>query len=187
MAIVDNTIHIIFDNRQQHDYERLLGEFIRQGITSYRFWDCIRLDDSVIKSINESHKMIVRWAKENNFDEICIAEQDVFFPAKDGWEYFLKNKPKEYDLYLSSTYIRPVSLGLLTGFHLYFVSKKMFDRFLSVPNDQHIDNAVCDLKGDYKICYPFAALQKPGFSANNREQVNYNKGCGLEDKDIYRG
>lgn len=182
-------INVIYDNRHTpSDYERLLGEFIRQGITAYKFWDAIVLKDSVVKSINASHKMIVRWAKENNLSEVTIAEQDVFFTANNAWQHYLKNKPKQYDVYVSATYIMPVSHNKLTGFQLYTVSQKFYDKFLSVPDNEHIDNAICDLRGDYKICYPFAALQRPGFSANNPgEPVNYQAGCGITEADIYRG
>ena len=42
-----------------------------------------------------------------------------------------------------------------------------------------------DMGGDFKFCYPFPALQRPGFSANNKAIVDYNK--ILEPKDIYKG
>lgn len=176
-------LNIIFDNRQPNDYDRLLQEFEQQGIHYYKFWEATVDKNSVVGSINASHKTIVRWAKESKMPEVCIAEQDLWFPADDGWGYFLSQKPKEYDLYLSATYIIPIENQKVCGFHLYFVSERFYDQFLSVPDESHIDTSVGDLKGKFVFCYPFAALQNPGFSANNRAVVNYNS--ILKEEDVY--
>lgn len=160
-------------------------EFEIQGIHFYRFWNATIDKDSVVKSINASHKKIVQWAKDNNKPYVCIAEQDLTFPAKDGWDYFLKSQPKEFDLYLACTYVPPITNNIVCGFHLYIVAQKFYDKFLSAPDGEHIDTAMDGLKGDYKFCYPFAALQRPGFSWNNpHSPVNYN-GI-LKSEDIYQ-
>lgn len=177
-------INIIFDDRNPSDYERLLGEFAEQGILEYKFWAAIRDSASVVASINASHKQIIRYAKENNIPEICVAEQDLTFTDKGAWDYFLKNKPKEFDIYLGATYILPVSNKKICGFHLYIISEKYYDSFLSVPDDAHIDTAVCDWGGDFNFCYPFPALQKAGFSFNAKDIVDYNK--NLSEEDIWK-
>jgi hypothetical protein len=41
-----------------------------------------------------------------------------------------------------------------------------------------------DLLG-WTVCYPFAALQRKGFSANNMKEVDYN--TLLQDIDVYGG
>lgn len=174
---------IIYDDRNSADYERLIAEFERQGIADYKFWEAKRNKDSVVQSINASHKMIVRWAKEQGLNEVCIFEQDVWFPADDGWKYFLENKPKEFDLYLACTLVLPVEEKRVCGFHCYIVHSKFYDRYLEAKDDYHVDNAMDDLKGDYHFCYPFAALQRPGFSRNNMQIVNYNS--IFQDKDVY--
>ncbi len=180
---VDNTIHIIFDNRHNDDYERLLGEFIIQGLTKYHFWDATVLKDSVVKSINASHKKIVQWAKDNGKEYVIVAEQDLTFTCPTAWKYFLDNIPKQFDLYLACTYIVPVSNNKICGFHLYIIHSKFYDKFLSVKDDLHIDTAMDSLEGDYIFCYPFPALQRRGFSANNHTIVDYNK--ILSKEDIY--
>lgn len=49
-------LNIIYDNRHSEDYGRLLGEFMVQDIYDFKFWDAVILKDSVVKSINASHK-----------------------------------------------------------------------------------------------------------------------------------
>jgi len=119
-----------------------MEELERQGVTDFEIWPCILLPD-VVQSINASHKMIVRDAQDKGLEEVFIAEDDLFFPAKDGWKYFLKNKPKptDYDIYLSCTYIPQDPPQHICGFHLYSVSSKYYDTFLSAPDFQHIDTA----------------------------------------------
>lgn len=184
---MDITINVILDNRHTpEDYPRLIGEFIKQGIVKYRFWDGVILKDSVVASINASHKKIVKWAKENKKKVVVIAEQDLYFTSPNAWQYFLDNMPKGFDLYLWGSYVIPISNNVICGFQLYVVSEKFYDEFLNVPDNEHIDTAMNDIKGDYHFCYPFPALQRPGFSANNPGGVvNYN--AILKPEDIYNG
>ncbi len=182
-------LHILHDDRRFERYEPLMEELITQGITDY---EIVRPEIDPTKqpfeNINLAHKALVRMAKEKGMEEICIAEDDVMFTHPTAWKYFLENKPKEYTVYVAATYIMPPSLNLLTGFQLYMVHHSFYDQFLSVPNPMHIDNAICDLKSNHKICYPFAALQRPGYSANHPgETVNYNIGCGIKEHDLYKG
>lgn len=185
-------INVIFDNRFPDDYPRLIGEFIRQTVTPrYKFWEAVVDRDSVVKSINASHKMIVRWAKENNMPMVAIAEQDLEFTCDKSWEYFSEQMPQDFDIYLGCSYIKnaipnsDVVDNFICGFHLYVVHEKFYDAFLSVPDDAHIDTAVGDLKGNAVFCKPFVALQRVGYSANNKTVVNYN--VILKEEEIYRG
>ena len=178
---VEPILNIIYDSRRIERREPLMEEMATQKIV-YKIWDCIMLND-VVASINASHKMIVQYAKDNGLKETVISEEDLWFPSKNGWKYFLENKPEVYDLYLAATYVVPISNNIVCGFHLYMIHEKFYDKFLSVPDLAHIDTAMNDIKGDYKFCYPFAALQRPGFSANNKMVVNYN--CVLKPEDIY--
>jgi hypothetical protein len=185
-------INVIYDDRRSDDYERLLGEFMRQGITKYKFWNAVVDKNSVVASINASHKMIIQWAKDNNKEYVCIAEQDLSFPAKDGWQHFLKNKPDSFDIYIGGTYFvdgpqywKPpvIKVKDYVGNHLIIVSKKYYDTFLSVPDDAHIDMAQGGL-GDFYVCFPFAAIQRAGFSFNCMVDVNYN--ASLRKEWIYQ-
>lgn len=178
-------LNIIFDDRFPNDKERLIREFEEQGIEDFKFWEAIVLTDSVVDSIAASHKMIVQNAKDSGFKSVIVAEQDLTFTCPNAWDYFIGNKPEKFHLWLWGSYITPISNNQVCGFQLYVVAEKFYDRFLSVPKNQHIDTYMNELNGDYKFCYPFPALQRSGFSANNRIEVNYNS--LLKDEDIYKG
>lgn len=182
-------IHILHDNQRSERLEPLLKELAAQGITDYEIIQPeIDPKKFPFENINHAHKSLVRMAKEKGMKEICIMEDDNYFVSPNAWKYFLENKPKDYTVYVSATYIMPPSHNLLTGFQMYFVHEKFYDLYLSVPDKVHIDNAICDLKSNHKICYPFASLQRPGYSANNPgHEVNYNAGCGIKETDLYRG
>lgn len=181
-------VNVILDNRRSERYGLILDEFIRQGITNYKIWDAIMLKD-IPSSINASHKKIVQWAKDNGESEVLIAEDDLMFPSEKGFEWFLKNKPPLYELYSSANYCafkRPDKPGAYrceyqVGFHLYFCHSRYYDTFLNTKSDAHIDS---EQRGKLMYhCYPFAALQRPGYSANNQANVNYN--AQLTPEDIY--
>ena len=177
-------INIILDNRRQDDYDRLLAEFEIQGISNYRFWDAITDKKTVIECINASHKMIVRDAKDRCLPYVVIMEQDCTFPAMDGWKYFIKNIPEQFDIFSAATYVDDLEdKNILCGFHLYIVNSCFYDTFLSVINTGHIDTEVDNLKADFKVCRPFAALQRKGWSFNHSMIVDYN--IVVNPKDIY--
>lgn len=183
-------VNIIIDNRFPDKYGKLLEELIRQEITDYKLWDAIVLPD-VVKSINYSHKAIVLNAKKTGLKEVCIFEDDCYFPNEKGWQYFLKNKPHDFDVYIGGSYlldnrydwVEPlVKVDSWVGNHCIIISEKYYDTFLSLPENEHIDTANTG-KGDFYICYPFAALQRRGYSSNNKAIVDYN--LMLNDKNIY--
>jgi hypothetical protein len=176
-------INVICDDRMIDRQLPLLEELIRQK-APYIFWDIVEDKNSVVASINKSHKRIVQFAKDNNLPEILIGEDDLMFPANDGYQYFLRNKPEDYDLYLAATYTLPITNNIVCGFHLYFIHSRFYDTFLATPDDVHIDSHMTELNGKYVFCYPMAALQRPGRSANNPgEKVNYNN--QLKAEDVY--
>lgn len=178
-------LNIILDARRVEKYHPLMNELEQQVITEFELWPCITYPN-VVESINASHKMIVRDAKEKGLPEVIIGEDDLMFTSPNSWQYFLSQKPspENYDLYLASTYIIEEPLRSICGFHLYSVSAKFYDIFLGTDNSQHIDTLFNDIKGEYKFCYPFPALQRPGFSANNNMVVDYNN--MVEEKHIYK-
>lgn len=182
-------INVIHDSRRLERYEPLMAEFEKQKITDYEIWPCLLMPD-VVHSINSSHKMIVKQAKEQGLVEVCIAEDDLMFPHPKGWEWFLKNKPPVYDIYVGGSYFPFDKTGKegafkvkqVVGFHLYMVHSRYYDTFLNTPVDRHIDTA--QESNLMYVCYPFAALQRAGFSSNNMAVCDYNK--AIKQEDIYQ-
>ena len=181
----DTCLNIIFDDRLYERYNPLMKELESQNIDNYRIWTPVADKDSVVRSINLSHKQIVSWAKKMGLKEVCIAEDDLQFTAPGAWEYFLSQKPDDYDIYLACTYIPPISNNAICGFHLYMVNERFYDTYLSMAEDKHIDTEANSLEGKFVFCYPFPALQRACWSANNRAVVNYNS--VLKKEDIWQG
>lgn len=187
------TLNVIYDERRFEKYEPLVAQFEKYGI-DYRIRPCVLIDD-VVKSINASHKMIVREAKEKGLKEVYIGEDDLMFTCDDSWNYFLKNKPDNFDIYIGGTYFidapenwKPplIKVKYYVGNHLIVVHEKYYDTFLSVPDNEHIDMAQGG-RGDFVVCFPFPALQRPGFSSNSRAEVNYNSMLKRNPEWIYNG
>jgi hypothetical protein len=177
-------LQVIYDERRSEKYDALINELFIQNI-DYQLWMPVEAK-TVVESINASHKAIVAWAKKHELDMVAIGEDDIWFPAKDGWQYFLKNMPSEFDIYAASTYTDDLhNKNILCGFHCYIVHSKFYDKFLSVKDNGHIDTEIHNLGGDFKVCRPFAALQRKGFSANNQMIADYN--LLLKPEDIYYG
>lgn len=174
-------LNIIFDDRYSERYDLLVKEFERQNITDFEIWPCI-IRPNVLESITLSFKMIVKMAKDSGLNEVAIGEDDLMFPSKNGWEYFLNNKPENFDVYIGGTYYinkpddyKPpvIKVKEWVGNHLIIIHKKYYDTFLSLPENSHCDTANSG-KGDFYVCFPFAAIQRPSYSANNMAFVNYN-------------
>lgn len=178
--------NILYDDRRAERYEPLLAELKRQGIHEYRIWKPVEAP-TVVESINRSHKAIVGWAKEMGLPRVTIFEDDVYFPAADGWRYYLANMPETFDLYSGGTYIGDMNNpNRLCGFHCYTVNETFYDRLLAIPDKVHIDSYVDErVTGIYRVCRPMAALQRAGWSSNNRAMVDYN--TVLNPNDIYTG
>lgn len=174
-------VNVIYDSRRFEKYDLLMSEFESQGIDDYKIWDCIMLPN-VVESISESFKMIIQKAKDNGLKEVCLAEDDVMFPNKNGWEYFLENKPKDYDVYIGGSYLVDmnnvyaaplVKVNEWVGNQLIIVNEKYYDKWLNTNSKDHCDTVHKGL-GDFYVCFPFAALQRSGWSANMQTTVNYN-------------
>lgn len=192
------TIHVICLPQRKPLIEK---EFAKHNITDYRLWPAI--EDRMIRKrgINQAHKQIVIWAKCNNLPEVLIAEDDMVFTAKGAFEYFLENKPTDYDLYLASVYTGTIEEDRtckdFRGMTLYFISSQFYDTFLSTPQNQNIDSALMRL-GKYVVCQPFTALQREGYSYHlkimttyghyliNRPIFGYKSYKEYEEKNIVR-
>lgn len=190
MDIIPN---ILFDDRRMELYDVIVEEMKRQGIKEYK-WHSPIFEGSVVHSINISQKKIVREAKERGDKTCVIFEQDIWFPAEDGWQYFLSKIPENFDVFIGGSYLidnrieykEPlIKVNEWTGNHCILIHEKYYDTFLATNEDEHIDTAQRN-RGDFYLCYPMAALQRAGKSANNRyEMVNYNPILTLGGIKIY--
>lgn len=181
---------ILYDDRRCEFFPLIVSEMERQGIVKYNLISPILTND-VVNSINISQKEIIKKARERGEKEVCIMEHDIWFPRETGWRYFMENKPSDYDIYLGGSYLidctieykAPITkVNSYVGHHCIIVHERYYDKFLETPEDSHIDTAQQG-KGDFYLCYPMPALQRPGFSMNNKAMVDYNK--ILEKKHIY--
>lgn len=175
-------VFILYNDKRHERYHPLMEEIERQGVIDFEFFPAIEAKTPV-ESINAGFKAIIRKAKEEGLKECAIWEDDNYFANANGWLYFLNNKPKEYDIFIGGSYLidnrieykSPVTkVPEYIGNHCILVHSRYYDRFLSVPDDVHIDVAQGGL-GDFYLCYPMAALQRAGWSSNNSAYADYNQ------------
>jgi hypothetical protein len=161
-----------------------MKELETQSIKDYELWPGVFVP-SIKKSINLAHKQIVEYAQIARLEEVAIAEDDAKWSAPGAWDYFLKQKPKEFDIYLGGIFLGyPDENGLLkefTGMTCYIIKKSFYDTFLSTPEDEHIDHALKGL-GVYKVCDPFVVTQWGGISSNTGKMEEYE---GLQASRIF--
>ena len=165
----------------------LMQELDRQKITNYMLWDAVYYP-SVVASINEAHKQIVRYAKLAEFGEVIIAEDDFVGTHPNSYQYFLSQIPRKYDLFLSMVYTGDIDeenrVKSFTGMTLYSVHSSFYDTFLSADPQEHIDRALAGL-GDYRVCNPFTFIQRNGWSGNTGKLENYD--TLLEGRNLFDG
>jgi hypothetical protein len=147
---------------------------------SYRFFDGVA--GPVAKTnISRAHKSVIQFAKDNNMNEVCVAEDDLIFSGSGGWKYFLENKPSDFDLYVggyySGTHDDKFVVSGLRGLTLYICSARFFDKFLSLPETMHIDGALAASGAKIIVSPLFVCFQAPGFS-DQRKRHTENKIIG---------
>lgn len=180
-----NKLNIIHNSYRPERYEPLMAELKKQEIVDYEIWPCM-IRDNVVESINLSHKMIVQDAKEKQLEYVIIGEDDLMFVADGAWKYFLDKKPAVFDIYSAATFVDDQhNKNILCGFQLYIVHSCFYDKFLAVPDNVHIDTHIDSMGGNFKVCRPFACLQRSGWSSNNKAVVDYS--TMVKKEDIYTG
>lgn len=172
-SIIPNIIH----NPDRLDRLTILKkELENQGIEHYRLWDSIHDETSVVKGINLAHKQIVQFAKDEGLEEVLIWEDDIKFYSNKGFEYYLKNKPTDYDIYLGGIFLGEIKEGKVdrfTALHCYIVHNRFYDTFLNTPDNIHLDAALADV-GKYVVCEPMVCAQHNGYSQNSNNYCNFD-------------
>lgn len=159
----------------------------KQHNFAVKFWEAIDepLRKDVKKAICIGHKRIVRYASDNNLEEIIIAEDDLEFLAPGAFEYFLKNKPADFDLYCGTIFDGETSEddnrilnGMSATMSLYIISKRFYNFILNeMPDDCHIDRYLGDHAFRFKYYVPpyLVCTQRQGYSDNLKQKTgDYN-------------
>jgi len=169
-------LNIIAGNKSER-MPRLRKEIEEQAISDYILWDGVYLP-SIKASINAAHKQIVEYAKLAEWPEVCIAEDDIKFSGNGAWDYFLKQKPDDFDIYLGGIFLGGTDQNNIvkdfTGLTMYVVKERFYDTFLSVPADDHIDRLLGGI-GKFVVCSPFVVTQYDGISSNTGKMETYGK------------
>lgn len=144
-----------------------------------RFWEGFTNEQLSALNINKSHKQIVADAKKRGLPCVLIAEDDFILSAPGAFEYYLKNIPDEYDLYLAGIYSGQVENGRVmngfSGMTMYIVHERFYDFFLNINPLDHIDRACGNFcfQKMYRICIPHIVYQIEGYSDNHRRVVTH--------------
>lgn len=171
-------LNIICGNRSER-MPRLLKEIEQQGIVNYKLWDGVHIPDLTAKeNISLAHKQVVEWAKVAEFESVIIAEDDIRFFAPGAWDYFLANRPEDFDLYLASVYLGELrednTVNSFSGLTLYIVHSRFYDKFLAINPNGHLDREL-EGKGKFVVCSPFVAEQHDGWSGNSMKNEKYGQ------------
>lgn len=153
----------------------------------YKIWNAIETNPAKI-GISQSHKMIVRWAKENNLPFVINAEDDLLWTGTGAYSYFIANMPESFDLYLggSHTYISDENLRVkkFSGTTLMAIHSKYYDTFLSISENVNLDNMLSMTGGDFVVCPKVVCKQSSGYSDNVKKDMNYD--YLWKDKPLYK-
>lgn len=144
-----------------------------------RFWEGVH--EKIAKTgISKAFKKVIRWAKENNLPEVIIAEDDMVFTSPGAWEYFLSNKPEDFDIYSAGIYSGMIEgnriINGYSGQTLIIVRERMYDLILSADESGDLDRwlgSYC-MEKQYIVCLPFVCKQLGGYSDNHRREVGYD-------------
>lgn len=143
-----------------------------------RFWEGIMEPNGV--GINKAFKQIVRWAKAEGLDMVCIGEDDLTFSAPGAWQYYLDNMPDEFDIYSGGIYSGEIKEGRImngySGHTLITVHKRFYDFFLSVTDNDHLDRRLGNycFEKIYRVVEPFVVYQMEGYSDNHRRNTQHS-------------
>lgn len=152
-----------------------------QGGMDYKVWKGIKIEGNPAKGISQAHKQIVRWAKKRDLPEVFIVEDDFMLTNPRSFEYFLENKPEEYDIYLGGVSGGEMKDGFIitqfSGLFFYMVKSCFYDAFLEADESMHIDMYVglpqqsitqkLGRRQIIKCCNPMVAVTTDGVSDNS--------------------
>lgn len=176
MADKIHIIHLRGTEWSEARFNSFTKEMNEQGISDYKVWEGIH-DTNRMRGISRAHKQIVSYAKEKGLPDVCIGEDDIYFLAPGAFDYYIQNKPMEYDLWLGGISNRlKIQDGYMTDFRgmtLYTVHERFYDTFLSVPENVNIDAGLKGL-GKYYLCDKIVCSQRAGYSYHKKRHTDYS-------------
>lgn len=142
-----------------------------------------------MKGCGESHKAIIRIAKERGYPNVLIMEDDMIFQAKERTlehvEKCFNNIPNGYDILLGGVYQAANmtesneywnNINYFSSSHFYIMRDTVYDTVLNEYNadEKHIDRyyAASNIR-----CYVpklMFAIQSIGYSDNVNANINYS-------------
>lgn len=173
-----NIINVINLPERELRLSQFNQEAINQGF-GYVVWDGIICIGDNKKGILAAHKQIVKFAKDNNFRSIIIAEDDCRFFANGAWRYFVSKIPEDYDIFFGMIYVADLVenriTGLFSGMTMYCINERFYDFFLSLPESCHVDRELGKYSDQFKfiVCDQFVCEQDGSISDNTKTTCNY--------------
>lgn len=173
--------------------ELLMQQLTAQGIKEYTLWAGKLGQSTRDRRVNivAGHKQIVQDAKDRNLPYVIIAEDDITFFGAGAWDYYLANMPKSFDLYLGMIYSKADIIkdnrliGEASGFTLYTVHERFYDRFLAAPPDKHIDRSITSLALNYEFYLPEYFVCEQNSTQSNNTEGKPNLPMFLEGRKLF--
>lgn len=168
--------HIIHDRLRLDRWQHLQREVHAQKITPH-YWDAVHHRNRST-AIGRAHKKIIQFAKDMGMEQVPILEDDVRFTAPGAWEFFLKNIPPEYDIYLGSVLFTTGQVGNVAtrfaGTHCYMVHRRFYDKMLALPDGHNIDTAL-NGRGKFIVSDPMVATVYDSYSDRVQKVVKHDR------------
>lgn len=173
--------------RTQFQLDNFYG---RQSHTFYLI-EGIRIPN-IKSSVNiaQSHMNAIQLAKDNNWEYVCIVEDDVMFTSSNSKKYAdecFNNIPEDFEILIGGAYGTHIQKNKNThwnqitnfcGLHYYIVRNTCYDKILSFTKHCHIDLWLSRMpnKGAGLKCYvtnKYFVMQFDGFSYNLNRVTDY--------------
>lgn len=169
--------HIIHTSNRVDRLELIQKELAEQCIINYRLWEGEQHPTISFLGIGNSHRRIVAYAMEAKLPEVLIMENDVKFLGDGAFNYFVNNRPADFDLYLGNIFQGTIkednTVDDFCGLTCYIVHSRFYEKFLSVEKMNNLDRALAG-KGKYVVSTPMICSQYAGYSDNKKKYASYD-------------
>lgn len=137
--------------------------------------------------IGKAHRSAIQFAKDNDWEYVCVVEDDVQFTSPRSMKYAqecFNYLPDDFDVALGGIYfdkkMRPYNshwshVPYFSGTHYYVVSSKAYDKILGFDC---LTESIDHWYAKNLRCYvpkEFFAIQYDGFSDNVGMETDYSK------------